>query len=183
MNVNELQILGFGNSGINILNKIKSIYPNSFCIALIADKENLKSSTADKTILLNNEGSCCGGDFRLGMKYVQEKQQEILNSIDLSKTTVLVSALGGGCSSGSFLECFQLFSKCDIKFHTIISTPFSFEGDRRLELSISVISKLLKFKNSQNIHLLGTVEIQKRITLRNLFELADEKFIEQLERI
>lgn len=183
MNVNELQILGFGNSGINILNKIKSIYPNSFCIALIADKESLKSSNADKTILLNNEGLGCFGDFRLGMRYVQEKQQEILNSIDISKTTVLVSALGGGCSSGCFLECFQLFSKSDIKFHSIISIPFSFEGDRRLELSISVISKLLKFKNRQNIHLLGTVEIQKPITLRNLFELADEKFIEQLERI
>ena len=183
MNVNELQIIGFGHSGVNILNKIKSIYPKACCIVLTADKENLKSSNANKTILLNNEGLGCGGDFRLGMRYFQEKQQEILNSIDLSKTTVLVSALGGGCSSGCFLECFQLFSKSDIKFHSIISTPFSFEGDRRLGLSISVISKLLKFKNRQNIHLLETVEIQERITLRNLFELADEKFLEQLERI
>ena len=43
MNVNELQIIGFGHSGVNILNKIKSIYPKACCIVLTADKENLKS--------------------------------------------------------------------------------------------------------------------------------------------
>ena len=182
MNVNELQIIGFGHSGVNILNKIKSIYPKAFCIVLTADKENLKISNADKSILLSGDGLGCGLDYELGMRYVQNKQQEILDAIDLDETIVLISALGGGCSSGSFLECSRLLEEKQ-KFCTLISFPMDFESKHRIRSSLFVMSQLLEFVGETMIYPIEHPKNIKGKTLRTVFELMDKKFIEQLERL
>lgn len=183
MNVNELQIIGFGGSGANILNQIKELYPNVYCIELTAYKKDLETCNADKCMLLGKDGFGCGLDLELGKIYIQEKQQEILDSIDLTKNTVLVSGLGGGCSSGSLLECCSLLTENNKDFFTLVSIPFNFESETRLNTALYTISTLLKSVNKEKLYLIDSPAKLKGKTLREAFKLLDKNFVEQLEKI
>lgn len=183
MDVNELQIIGFGHSGTNILNEIKKSYPKAFCIELTADKEDLKICNADKCILLSKDGLGRGLDYKLGINYTKEKQQEILDNIDFNKYTALVSALGGGCSSGSIIECCRLLAENNNHFYILISFPFDFEGEIRLNSTAFAMSELLKFANKEKIHIIEQPKKLNSRTLREAFALIDKKFVEQLENL
>ena len=183
MNINMYQVICFGHSGTNIINTIKNAYPDILCIELSADKAEIKNSNADKNILLSEEGLGCGLDFELGKALVKQNQLKILESIDHEKEIILMSATGGGCSSGSFLELCKIMHKQNKNFSVVFSVPFEFEGETRSQNTSKVLLSILDFISKERIFPIDNPKEINGMTLKEIFKLMDKEFVQALKEI
>jgi len=146
----RLCFIGIGGGATNILEDISKMDARSIMIHMNTDSESLKLKKSGKKILLNNETALgCGSDINCGKKSVTKEVKNQLKILTKNIDKVYVIAtLGGGVSSGATPEIVKYLKLTLNKTVVVFSImPFSFEGNKRLEIANKSKDKIEMYTN------------------------------------
>jgi|YelNatPaOPRAMG01_1025707.scaffolds.fasta_scaffold16857_3 cell division protein FtsZ len=149
----KIKVLGIGGGGINIVSQIfKEIGKKVSFLVLDTDLKSLKKVPREiEKIYFGKEitrGLGTGMDLekaRIALKKDSGLIEEKIKDEDL---LILVSCLGGGVSCAGSEFVLKLAKKSGILTYGIFTLPFSFEGEKKKEISQNAISSLKKTINS-----------------------------------
>lgn len=179
----DLQIVGFGGSGTKIINALKDTNANYDCLVISADKKDIEDSKADKKIFLEEaNGYGFGLDTNSAQIVFDKNKERILKELDLTKKQILISGLGGACSSIGISYVANMLAELKINFSMIASLPFQFEGKTRTRIAVNTLNTLLSME--QKLYFVNNDEcsLPKNITLGESFNLSNEMFILEIKK-
>lgn len=190
MNKNSsITVLGIGGCGCNIVN---SIYKQKIigvdCVVCDTDFQNLKNSNVPFKIKLGVSTTCGPGtdlDPKIGYEAVMEAKSEIEKIIgENTKIIFLIAGLGGGTGTWALPAIAKTIREKGIFTVAIVTTPFVFEGAKRIQSSIDS-AKMLKHQVDDFL-LLENNKLQQKFgnsSFKNSFSKMDEIYIKTIEAV
>ena len=148
----KIKVLGLGGSGCNTISRLSAL--NLEGVELIAantDFHSLVTCRADKIIQLgvnSTNGQGAGGDLITGRKAAEENYKDLIGCIQDSDLLFLSAGMGGGTGSGAIEIAARIAASLDILTISIVTLPFSFEGEKRRSNAYEATIKLRPFTNT-----------------------------------
>ncbi len=142
-----IKVIGVGGGGGNAVNNMyeEGIENVDFVIAN-TDIQVLEKSPIEKKIQLGytlTEGLGAGNDPEKGKNAATESKQEIIDLLsDTTKMVFVTAGMGGGTGTGAAPVIAQTAKDLGILTIGIVSIPFSFEGNKRIEQAIVGLNEL-----------------------------------------
>jgi len=176
----KIKVVGVGGSGGNTISRMARCNVKGVeLIAINADAQDLQKARAHTKIRIGREitkGLGTGMNPEIGWQAAQEQETEIKESLLNSNMIFITCGLGGGCGSGASPFVAETAKKSGALTLAVVTTPFSFEGARRLEIAKESLKKLKSRVDTlitiSNNKLLSTLE--PKITVNNAFWFCDE---------
>lgn len=146
LNGARIKVVGIGGGGGNILNSMvdRGIEGVEF-IAINTDSQALDISKADVKIQIGKtitKGLGTGANTVLGDKAAEESREEIGRALAGSDMVFLTAGMGGGTGTGASPLIAKLAKSLDILVVAIVTKPFGFEGNPRMQAALDGIEKL-----------------------------------------
>lgn len=133
----KVAIMGLGGAGNNILDLVNgNTTPSSSLYSVNLDLRTLNASKADHKIHLGGSvtyGLGSGGDPQVAIKAARDSEGEITKALEGTNLLVLIAGLGGGTGSGAAPAIAKTAKKLGAFVVSVMTMPFSFEGERRRE--------------------------------------------------
>ncbi len=121
-------------------------------------------------------GLGAGGIPEIGEKAAQESKEEIKREIEDADMVFITAGMGGGTGTGAAPIVAELSKSMNILTVAVVTTPFAFEGKKKLTLAQAGIEKLRKHVDTliiiPNQYLLRVVE--NNTPIKQAFLMADE---------
>jgi cell division protein FtsZ len=168
-----IKVVGVGGGGGNAVNHMyrEGINGVDFFICN-TDAQALENSPISNRIQIGNaltEGRGAGSNPEVGRKAAEENIKEIIESLGVNTQMVFVTAgMGGGTGTGAAPVIAKAAKDMGILTVGIITTPFSFEGDRRCDAAFHGIEEmresvdsLLVISNDRIKEIYGNLPISK----------------------
>lgn len=163
-----IKVIGVGGSGGNTVSRIaKSNAPGIEVIAVNTDAQALQTCKVPKKILIGKQitkGLGAGMETSLGKKAAEEDQAEISALLKGADIVFITCGLGGGTGSGAAPVIAQISKQLGILTVTVVTTPFSFEGQQRKKVA-----------DAARLNLKGKTDSLLVIANDNLLKIIDEK--------
>ncbi len=184
-----IKVIGVGGGGGNAVNRMiaNGLKKVSF-IALNTDVQALQRSNAQTRIAIGKEltgGLGAGGQPEIGEKAALESKEEIKKEIENSDMVFITAGMGGGTGTGAAAVVAEIAKGCNALTVAVVTTPFSFEGKKKLQLAEQGIEKLRKSVDTliiiPNQHLLNVVE--QNTPIKKAFLLADSALLQAVQGI
>ena len=141
-------VIGLGGAGCKIVGALNSMEASEWLqlAAIDTDSSDIEASGLEKTIILGtqwsyNEG--CGGDLIKGERAVSSMRDKLKEFIQDSSLLIVAGGLGGGCCSGGAPVLGRIANECGVPAIFIMTIPFMFEGQVKLDIAEKGISRLL----------------------------------------
>lgn len=134
---NKTLIFAIGEGGIASMNYLLTKIvqdENTEFISLDSDKETLKNAKTKHKIQIGKtlvQGCSCDRNSFLGRACLYSNKRKICNLLKGSKRIIILTALGGGISSGATYALFELANNLGICSTVIYTMPQDFEGKTR----------------------------------------------------
>ena len=184
-----IKVIGVGGGGGNAVNRMiaNGLKKVSF-VALNTDVQALQRSNAQTRIAIGKEltgglGAC--GQPEIGEKAALESKEEIKKEIENSDMVFITAGMGGGTGTGAAAVVAEIAKGCNALTVAVVTTPFSFEGKKKLQLAEQGIEKLRKSVDTliiiPNQHLLNVVE--QNTPIKKAFLLADSALLQAVQGI
>lgn len=148
-------------------------------IAVNSDKPALSKSQASQKILIGEKatkGRGAGAKPEIGKKAADESREAITDALSGAEMVFITAGMGGGTGTGAAPVVAQVAKDLGILTVGVVTTPFAFEGKRRMEQAQAGIDELAQYVDSimviPNENLKFVTE--ERITLLNAFEIAND---------
>ena len=146
--VAKLRVVGVGGGGGNIINSMieKGISDVEF-IAINTDSQALSISSAELKMQIGRtitNGLGTGMDSDKGEKAAEENKEEIEKVLKGSNMIFLTAGMGGGTGTGAAPIIAKIAKSMGALVVAIVTKPFDFEGQKRMDLAIQGIEKLRK---------------------------------------
>ncbi len=197
MNFNELEnenrisikVFGVGGAGNNAINRMIStnIHGVEF-IAVNTDSQALRVSNAFTRIEIGTDitgGRGAGSNPDIGRAAAEESIEELRAAITGADMVFVTAGMGGGTGTGAAPVIARIAHEMGILTVAIVSTPFSFEGKRRMmqadtgvENLRQEVDSLIVIPNDRLKQVLDT-----KITLANAFEVADAVLLQGIRSV
>ncbi|MDD5098150.1 MAG: cell division protein FtsZ [Candidatus Pacebacteria bacterium] len=189
----KIKVIGVGGGGGNIiaelLRKLKDFsYQKVDFVAVNTDNQALKSlPKALKTFSFGNKltrGLGTGRDVEIGEKAAKEDIEKIKHLLSDDKDLyIIVSSLGGGTGTGATPIIAKIAEEMGLNTLGIFTTPFAFEGRKKMELSVKALEKI---KESLNAFLVLPNEkifnlTKEEVSFADSLNLLNDKLAESLE--
>lgn len=162
-----IKVIGVGGAGGNMINNMAmNDYSNIEYIAVNTDSQALRSSKADHRIQLgtkSTKGMGSGANPDLGRRAAEEDIDKLFEVIHDAQVVFLAAGMGGGTGSGSLPVIARALKDKNVLLIAVVTTPFAFEGKRRMRVAQEAIKQL-----KDSVDTLIIVPNQK------LLDLADE---------
>ena len=117
-----------------------------------------------------------GGDAKMGELAAEESSTQLRNSLKDSEMVFVTSGMGGGTGTGAAPYVAHLAKEMGALVVGVITTPFSFEGNRRLKDAIAGVGRLRPYVDNliviHNDRLLQYVSHDAQMI--DAFKTADE---------
>ena len=161
----NLGVIGVGGAGGNAVNNMVRSGVNG-CAFFVANTDAqvlAKSLVADK-IQLGEEitkGLGAGSNPDIGRQSAEESAEKIKDSIKDLHLLFLTAGMGGGTGTGAIPVIAKYAKEMGILTVGVVSTPFNFEGKRRMEVAQKGIEELQKYVDTMII-----------VPNQNLFRIA-----------
>ena len=161
----NLGVIGVGGAGGNAVNNMVRSGVNG-CAFFVANTDAqvlAKSLVADK-IQLGEEitkGLGAGSNPDIGRQSAEESAEKIKDSIKDLHLLFLTAGMGGGTGTGAIPVIAKYAKEMGILTVAVVSTPFNFEGKRRMEVAQKGIEELQKYVDTMII-----------VPNQNLFRIA-----------
>jgi cell division protein FtsZ len=176
----KIKVIGVGGSGNNAISRMmKCKIKGVELIAINADDQDLQKSRAHKKIRIGKEltkGLGTGMNPEIGKMAAEEQRADIEKALQGADMVFIACGLGGGCGSGASLVVAEVAKSLGALTLAVVTKPFSFEGERRMEIA-EKSQKLLK----ERVDTLITISNDKlfsildpKITVSNAFWACDE---------
>lgn len=184
-----IKVIGVGGGGGNAVNRmIANGLKKVGFIALNTDVQALQRSNAQTRIAIGKEltgGLGAGGQPEIGEKAALESKEEIKKEIENSDMVFITAGMGGGTGTGAAAVVAEIAKGCNALTVAVVTTPFTFEGKKKLQLAEQGIEKLRKNVDTliiiPNQHLLNVVE--QNTPIKKAFLLADSALLQAVQGI
>ena len=164
----SLTVMGIGGAGSNAVNNmIQSNLNNVDFIVANTDAQALENSLCYNRIQLGLEktkGLGAGADPIIGKDAAEESIDLISEELRNTNMLFLTAGLGGGTGTGALPVVASIAKKLGIVTVAIVSTPFNFEGTKRMNLALKGLEEV---KNNVDTLLI--------IPNQNLFKVSNEQ--------
>ncbi len=164
----SVKIVGVGGAGGNVVTRMKEKKVNGVeFITINTDTQGLHNTKADTKLQIGKEvcrGLGAGMDPTRGREAAEENIEEINQVIQGADMIFLTCGLGGGTGSGASPIVANLAKQSGALVIAVVTRPFVFEGERRLEIAEDAWSRLFN-------------EVDALVTIPNdrIFNIIDEK--------
>ncbi len=184
-----IKVVGVGGGGGNAVNRmIASGLKKVSFIALNTDVQALQRSNAQTRIAIGKEltgGLGAGGQPEIGEKAAIESKEEIKKELENVDMVFITAGMGGGTGTGAASVVAEIAKTCNALTVAVVTTPFAFEGKKKLMLAQQGIEKLRKNVDTliliPNQHLLNVVD--NNTPIRQAFLLADSALMQSVQGI
>jgi len=164
----SLTVMGVGGAGNNAVNNmIQSNLNNVEFIVANTDAQALENSLCYNRIQLGLEktkGLGAGADPSVGKEAAEESIDLISEELRNTNMLFITAGLGGGTGTGALPVIASIAKKLGIVTVAIVSTPFNFEGTKRMNLALQGLEEV---KNNVDTLLI--------IPNQNLFKVSNEQ--------
>jgi cell division protein FtsZ len=185
----RIRVVGVGGSGNNAVNHmINSKIKGVEFIAINTDAQDLHHSQAKKKIHIGKnltKGLGAGMNPELGRRAAEETKEEIQEALKGSDMVFITCGYGGGTGSGASSVIANTARELGALTVGIVTKPFSFEGQHRMEIAEKGLEELKKEVDAlviiPNDRLLAIVD--KDTSVKNAFGMSDDILLQAVEGI
>jgi cell division protein FtsZ len=175
-----IKVVGVGGGGGNAVNRmIASGLKKVQFVAMNTDMQALQRSNAQVRLPLGREltgGLGAGGMPEVGEKAAQESKEDIKKELENADMVFITAGMGGGTGTGAAPVVAEIAKSCNALTVAVVTTPFAFEGKKKMMLAQAGIEKLRKNVDTliiiPNQYLLKVVE--NNTPIKQAFLMADE---------
>ena len=174
-----IRVIGLGGGGNNAVNRmIDAGLQGVEFICANTDAQVLATSLADTRIQMGDhltKGLGAGANPSIGEKAAMEDRDRISEVLRGSDLVFITAGMGGGTGTGSAPIVAEVARELGALTVAVVTTPFSFEGPRRMRQAQEGLKKLEDKVDAlivvENQRLLSSQE--RKITLKDAFKVAD----------
>ncbi len=176
----KIKVVGVGGGGVNAVNRmIASGVKGVEFIAVNTDKQSLKKSVAPTRLVIGEKitnGFGAGSNPEIGKRAAEEAVNELKSLFTGADMIFITAGMGGGTGTGALAVVAKVASELDILTVGVVTTPFAFEGKRRMEQAKAGIEEVKEFVDSLVVIPNERLKLvtDTRITLANAFSEADD---------
>lgn len=176
----DIKVIGVGGAGGNAVNRmIASGLKRVTFVAMNTDVQALQRSNAHIRMPLGRKltgGLGAGGVPEVGEKAAQESREEIKTLLEGTDMVFITAGMGGGTGTGGVSVVAEVAREVSALTVAVVTTPFAFEGKKKLQLALTGIEKLRKQVDTliliPNQYLLKVVE--NNTPIKHAFLMADD---------
>ena len=176
----DIKVLGVGGAGGNAVNRmISSGLKKVTFVALNTDMQALQRSNAQLRIPIGKEltgGLGAGGMPEMGQKAAEESKDEIRKLLEGTDMVFITAGMGGGTGTGAAPVVAEIAKGLNILTVAVVTTPFAFEGRKKLQFANDGIERLRKQVDTliliPNQYLLKVAE--NNTPIKQAFLMADD---------
>ena len=175
----HIKVVGVGGGGGNAVDRMVEYVSGVEFISINTDKQALIRSKATQKIQIGEKitgGKGAGSKPEIGEKAAEESRGQISDLLQGTDMVFITAGMGGGTGTGAAPVVAEIAKEMGILTVGIVTTPFLFEGKRRMlqaEQGIqklkSNVDSLIIIPNERLKHISG-----EKITLQNAFFAADD---------
>ena len=142
----RIKVMGVGGAGGNAINNmIDSKLEGVDFIAANTDCQDLERSASSYRLQLGpstTKGLGAGADPEIGEKSAEESINEIKEAVDGSDMVFITAGMGGGTGTGASPVIAQQCRESGALTIGVVTKPFKFEGEKRMNTAIKGIKNL-----------------------------------------
>lgn len=176
----DIKVIGVGGAGGNAVNRmISSGLKKVTFVALNTDVQALQRSDAQVRIPIGKEltgGLGAGGIPEMGQKAAEESKDEIRGLLEGTDMVFITAGMGGGTGTGAAPVVAEIARGLNILTVAVVTTPFAFEGRKKLQFANEGIDRLRKQVDTliliPNQYLLKVAE--NNTPIKQAFLMADD---------
>jgi cell division protein FtsZ len=146
------ELLKFGTRGIDLVmcnTDYQSLQSNSRISIYGEDGEVITEPIeAVKVIQLGEDGLGAGSNVEVGAAAARDSAEEIYNTIERADIVIVVAGFGGGTGTGAAPVIADMAKKMGKVVLGFITTPFRFEGRKKLEIAKNGLDNFIKAANT-----------------------------------
>ncbi|HSQ97355.1 MAG TPA: cell division protein FtsZ [Rickettsiales bacterium] len=163
----KIVVMGVGGGGCNAINNMleRQISGIEF-VAANTDIQSLANSKAEKVIQLGKnttKGQGAGSFPEIGLSSAEEAKDEIMEVLKDTQLLFLTAGMGGGTGTGATPYIAKIAKEMDILTVAVITKPFRYEAEIRLQLAEYGINELRKYVDTMIV-----------LPNENLFRIANK---------
>ena len=179
-NAARIIVVGVGGAGNNAVNRMidENIAGVEF-IGINTDKQALQFCKAPTAMQIGEKltkGLGAGARPDVGEKAAEESSEEISQALKGADMVFVTCGMGGGTGTGAAPVVAKIAKDMGILTVGVVTTPFAFEGKRRMNQAKEGIEDLAQYVDSlmviPNENLKYVTD--EKITLLNAFEIAND---------
>lgn len=176
----NIKVVGVGGGGGNAVNRmIFSDVKGVEFIAINTDKQALRKSVAPIQLAIGEKvtnGFGAGSNPELGKRAADEAYNEIKKVLSDADMVFVTAGMGGGTGTGATPIVAKAARELDVLTVGVVTTPFAFEGKKRMAQSLEGIEEMKQYVDSLVVIPNERLKLvsDARITLANAFSEADE---------
>src|SRR6266542_1449794 len=175
-----IRVVGVGGAGLNAVNRmIDADISQVEFVALNTDIQQLQTSDAPVKIHIGRElteGLGSGADPDLGRRAAEEAYDQVKRALRGSDMVFVTAGEGGGTGSGAAPVVARLSRELGALTVGIVTTPFKFEGSRRLRQATDGVDELRRNCDTvivvPNERLLEVLD--RQTSMLDAFRIADD---------
>ncbi len=176
----RIKVVGVGGGGCNCVRRmLRHRVPGVKFVMVNTDIRSLDNPSLDvDTVQIGDNvthGWGAGGDAKIGAKAAAESARAISKALKDAELVFVTSGMGGGTGTGAAPFIANMAKEMGALVVAVITTPFSFEGSRRLEQAQAGVSNLRSYVDNliiiHNDRLLAFVDHDARMV--EAFSTAD----------
>ena len=143
----RIKVIGVGGGGCNCVRRMLTHnVPGVEFVVVNTDIKSLESVTHGATVLQIGEnlthGWGAGGDSIVGMRAAEESSTLLRKALKNTELVFITCGMGGGTGTGAAPYVADIAKSMGALVVGLVTTPFSFEGSRRLGQAIAGVSQL-----------------------------------------
>jgi len=146
----RIKVIGVGGGGCNAVRRIMETeqVPGVACMAVNTDVKSLDTvgGVGGTTVVQIGEtvthGTGAGGDARVGAKAAEESHYSLKRAMMGAELIFITAGMGGGTGTGAAPLVARAARETHALIVAVVTTPFSFEGHKRLDDAMAGISRL-----------------------------------------
>ena len=176
----KIKVIGVGGGGNNAVNRmIASEVKGVDFIAINTDKQALKRSIAPTQLTIGEKitnGFGAGSNPEIGKRAADEAYAEIKKLVSGADMVFITAGMGGGTGTGAIPYVAKAAKELDILTVAVVTTPFAFEGKKRMLQAEVGIQELAEYVDSLVVIPNERLKLvaDSRISLATAFSEADE---------
>ena len=175
----HIKVVGVGGGGGNAVDRMVEYVSGVEFISINTDKQALIRSKATQKIQIGEKitgGKGAGSKPEIGEKAAEESRGQISDLLQGTDMVFITAGMGGGTGTGAAPVVAEIAKEMGILTVGIVTTPFLFEGKRRMAQAEQGIQKLKS--NVDSLIVIPNERLQhisqEKITLQNAFAAADD---------
>ena len=177
----RIKVVGIGGGGCNCIRRmLQNQIPGIKFVMVNTDIKSLETSAPGVDIVQigpkSTHGWGAGGDSKAGERAAEESEKEIRDSIKNAELVFITSGMGGGTGTGAAPYVASIAKDMGALVVGVVTTPFSFEGSRRIGQAVAGVGRLRPFVD--NLIIIHNDRLLKYVNhdaeMMEAFRTADE---------